>query len=117
MNKMIHNKKYLLASFLLVVFCSYMVSITCFTHTHVINGQLVTHSHPYKGTPSNPEHSHTTTQLISIALLSYFVTLSATFVRFLHILSGKIIIRKIFQPFFDKQLQIRFYALRAPPYI
>jgi hypothetical protein len=110
-----HNKKYLLASFLLVIFCGYMVSITCFTHTHIINGQLVSHSHPYKGSPSNPEHNHTATQLISIALLSYFVTLSVMFVGLLHILSSKIIIRKIFQTFFDKQLQIRSYALRAPP--
>ncbi|MDR0604130.1 MAG: hypothetical protein LBG80_07505 [Bacteroidales bacterium] len=115
MNKMIYNKKCLLAVFLLVVFCGYMVSITCFTHSHIVNGQLVTHSHPYKGTPYNPEHTHTATQLISIALLSYFVTLGATFVGFVHIFSCRIITLKIFQTFFDKQPQIRPYALRAPP--
>jgi hypothetical protein len=112
---MIHNKKCFLADLLLVVFCSYMISISCFTHSHIVNGQLLTHSHPYKGTSANPEHSHTTAQFVSIALLSHFVTLSATFVGLLHILSVKIIIRKISRTFFDKQLQIRPYALRAPP--
>jgi hypothetical protein len=115
MNKMIRNKKWLVAGFLLALFCGYMISITCFSHSHVVNGQLVTHSHPYKGTPDNPGHSHTSTQFISIALLSYFLTLSASFAGLVHILSGKIITREIFRTFSGEQLQIRPYSLRAPP--
>jgi hypothetical protein len=101
---------------LLAVFCSYMVSITCFAHSHVINGQLVTHSHPYKGAPDSPGHSHTAAQFISIALLSHFVSLSATFIALAHVLSGRIIIRKRFRTAPCAQLQIRPYALRAPPH-
>ncbi|MDR0714284.1 MAG: hypothetical protein LBF89_08520 [Bacteroidales bacterium] len=115
MNKTIRNKKWLPACFLLVLFCSYMVSITCFVHSHVVNGQFVTHSHPYKGTPDNPGHSHTAAQFVSIAFLSHFVTLGAIFAGLIHILSGQMIIRKFLHDFFGKQLQIHFCFLRAPP--
>jgi hypothetical protein len=115
MNNMIRNKKWLAAGFLLALLCSYMICITYFAHAHVINGQLVTHSHPYKGAPDNPGHSHTTAQFISIALLSYFVTLGVAFAGLACMLFGKLFIRKVFRTYFGQPLQLRPYALRAPP--
>ena len=49
-----HIKKILLSFLLLTLFVTYQVSITMFTHVHYVNGVMIAHSHPYKGT-----HSHT----------------------------------------------------------
>jgi hypothetical protein len=43
--------------FLPVLFISYMAGITLFTHSHVVNGVTIVHSHPFK---KGGEHSHTT---------------------------------------------------------
>ena len=43
--------------FLPVLFISYMAGITLFTHSHVVNGVTIVHSHPFK---KGSEHSHTT---------------------------------------------------------
>lgn len=54
---------------LLVLFVTYQVCIAAFTHVHYINGVLITHSHPFKGT-----HSHTQSELVVIGLAPYQVT-------------------------------------------
>lgn len=38
--------------FLPVLFISYMAGITLFTHSHVVNGVTIVHSHPFKKGPS-----------------------------------------------------------------
>ena len=40
--------------FLPVLFISYMAGITLFTHSHVVNGVTIVHSHPFK---KGGEHS------------------------------------------------------------
>lgn len=50
---------------LLVLFALYWCGITLFTHSHVVNGVIVVHSHPY-----NVEHSHTPAQLETVFFLS-----------------------------------------------
>lgn len=45
--------------FLPVLFISYMAGITLFTHSHVVNGVTIVHSHPFK---KGGEHSHTTVE-------------------------------------------------------
>ena len=62
-----HIAKY----FLPVLFISYIGCISLFTHTHVVNGVTIVHSHPYK-----PEghHSHTTTEFQLIHILSHLTT-------------------------------------------
>jgi hypothetical protein len=115
MNEMIRKRKGLFAGFVLMLFCSYMVNITCFYHSHVVNGQFVMHSHPYKGTPDNPGHNHTTAQLISITLLAHFAALSVALAGLIYLFSGRRIILNLFRTFFYKQAQIRSYSLRAPP--
>jgi hypothetical protein len=112
---MIDKRKWIFTSFLFVLFCSYTVNITCFVHSHIVDGHLVTHSHPYKGTPDNPGHCHTTAQFIYIALLSHFDTLVATFACPVHVFFGKTVIRKFSCAFFYEHIQIHPYALRAPP--
>lgn len=47
---------------LLILFVGYYSSITMFFHTHVIDGHIITHSHPYRHLPVEkspyPFHSH-----------------------------------------------------------
>lgn len=54
----------------LIVFLGYYCCITLLMHTHVINGVTITHSHPYKGSPDNPAHEHTTSEIQLISILS-----------------------------------------------
>ena len=57
--------------FLPVLFISYIGCISLFTHTHVVNGVTIVHSHPY-----NPKahHGHTTTEFQLIHALSHLTT-------------------------------------------
>lgn len=50
------TKKSIIFLCLQALFISYPASITFFVHTHTINGQTITHSHPYQGTPDNQGH-------------------------------------------------------------
>lgn len=53
---------------LLCVFCWYWASITFGTHTHIVNGVTVAHSHP----GATSEHSHSEAQFAIIDLLTSF---------------------------------------------
>ena len=54
--------------FLPVLFISYMAGITLFTHSHVVNGVTIVHSHPFK---KGSEHSHTTVEFQLIHFLNH----------------------------------------------
>lgn len=60
--------------FLPVLFISYMAGITLFTHSHVVNGVTIVHSHPFK---KDSPHSHTTVEFQLIHLLSHVATTGA----------------------------------------
>ena len=55
---------------MLLLFTSYIGCISFFPHNHFVDGHTITHSHPYSGSTENPNHSHTSTQLSAIAMLS-----------------------------------------------
>lgn len=56
---------------MLVLFSTYFLGITLFTHTHVIDNVLVVHSHPYNPLSDKP-HTHTTASLILIEEITHF---------------------------------------------
>ncbi len=49
-----------------------------FVHTHMVDGGIVTHSHPYSGTSQNPGHGHSVAQFVLIALLSTTVMIAVS---------------------------------------
>lgn len=49
------------------MFIAYIGSITFFTHSHIVNGVTIVHSHPFKG---DADHEHTTAEFELIQLLS-----------------------------------------------
>lgn len=61
----IKNKTTLILTRFILVFLSvgYYVSVTTFYHSHFVNGEIITHSHPYKHDPLNKgpfeNHKHT----------------------------------------------------------
>jgi hypothetical protein len=106
--------------FLLILFLGYYGSVTLFTHTHIINGAVIVHSHPYnpfakQSTSSN--HQHSTKALQNIKILSYFLT---TIIPFIFIIE---VYKTIFRKYilnkndknFSKEFNICFNGLRAPP--
>ena len=64
--------------FLPVLFISYMAGITLFTHSHVVNGVTIVHSHFFCGhtdTDGKADHAHSPKELTLITYLTTFVTL------------------------------------------
>ena len=60
--------------FLPLIFIAYLGGITLFTHSHVVNGVIIVHSHPFKG-----EHQHTEVELETIFFLSSFAASGSLF--------------------------------------
>ena len=63
---------------MLVLFIGYSGSIMMFYHTHMVNGGMITHSHPFKLPVKNgvvENHSHSSSQYI---LLQHFCETSLT---------------------------------------
>ena len=63
-----------IASLLLIMFCCYLSGISLFSHTHIVNGTSVVHSH----LGGNSEHQHSESQYAVIDILSHFQSESAT---------------------------------------
>ena len=105
--------------FLLILFLGYYVSISSFTHTHIVNGVAIIHSPPYnpfsKDKPVN--HQHSANGFILIHFLSHFLTT----VLFLAFSIGilKVVFKKCILTPNDENLFNRICicsnGLRAPP--
>ncbi|OUN69018.1 hypothetical protein B5G10_12025 [Barnesiella sp. An55] len=99
--------------FLPILFISYIGCISLFTHTHVVNGVTIVHSHPYK---SDAHHSHTATEFQLIHVLSHLTTAEP---------SVGVLLLGVLLPFWwlsyplDSRVYVpvvwRAHGLRAPP--
>lgn len=112
---MLWKSKRLIASILFVVFTFYYVDICFFSHSHIINGTTVVHSHLH-----NKAHAqtgtHTDNELKLISSLSAFETLPAE----ICVLSlGILLLLQVFVlPFFEERIYsspTTSISLRAPP--
>lgn len=56
-----------------VIFIGYFSIVSLFEHTHIVDGVIVVHSHPYKTLPDGAAHHHPVTQLQFFYFLSHFV--------------------------------------------
>ena len=107
---------------LLSLFIIYYASITLFTHSHVIDGVTIVHSHYFKtdnsAKSSFPTHKHTTNQLTLISQLSLFQSLQLWIGSFLLIiLFGKKFNLKVYRGFLNLKHFFTNLSLRAPPVI
>jgi hypothetical protein len=114
---LIKRVKKLLGYFLLVLFLGYYGSITFFYHSHIILGDTIVHSHPYKsGNNGIPLHSHTEKGYITIQLLS-FLPISSFLIIYAFRINAPVIYELITltsEGAENKSLHY-FYSLRAPP--
>ena len=62
------------AAFLLLLFFTIWSGSNLFYHSHIVNSEVVTHSHPY----SNAGHTHSGMEMQMIAALSLSLVLVAT---------------------------------------
>ncbi|MBN1144056.1 MAG: hypothetical protein JXA72_06525 [Bacteroidales bacterium] len=75
MKREIHNNYAFCKVLLLLVFIGYYSSLNLFYHAHIINGQVVYHSHPYKSNVSKqsniplPKHQHSQSEFYLIQQL------------------------------------------------
>lgn len=100
--------------FLPVLFLTYLVAVTSFTHTHMVNGVTIVHSHPYD---KHAKHHHTAVEFLLIHLLSIFESDGAGGFNFL-----SVFIPILFAALLGALFSFRFNApyhgiisLRAPP--
>lgn len=98
---------------LLLLFVGYFIGINFFPHKHIIDGEVVIHSHPFS-TSENHTHSAGTVQLIQLlsVCVTKIVALSYVLSAF-WILIEKQLTAKLH---FDK-IRLNFYQqfLRPPP--
>lgn len=64
MKKIIHITKYLLP----LIFIVFYFETTMFMHSHVIDNEVVFHSHPYS--PSQGQHTHNSAEMMTFAQMS-----------------------------------------------
>jgi len=106
--------------FLLIIFCGYFASVTFFSHTHIVDGVTIVHSHPYKSHSGNIpfNHNHSKEGFILIHLMSNFITTTTVIfigvVIFRNILNIRIIVPET-NPYFSLYLRSPFLP-RAPTY-
>jgi len=112
-------RKQIMRYFLLILFIGYYGSITLYTHTHILNGVTIVHSHPFNsGTQKNPiKHQHTANGFLLIQFLSHFLT-TVSFLTFsigvLKAVLRKYILQKNDENLFNR-ICICSNELRAPP--
>lgn len=65
----------ILKFFLPVLFAGYIGVLSFYVHVHVVNGEAMVHSHPFRNLPGQPFHGHTTADFWLVHnLSSYSVT-------------------------------------------
>ncbi len=112
---------------LLVLFIGYYGSITLFTHTHIVNGVVITHSHPYNFFKCEkneqgeriPLHHHTKNEYVLIHTLSHFLTIVfffSTGIKAVEKVLVKYILKKV-DPVFLHFHFLFANGFRAPPLI
>ncbi|MGP1420307.1 MAG: hypothetical protein ACTTKI_01785 [Tannerella sp.] len=100
---------------LLILFIGYAGCTSLFYHTHRINGQWITHSHPYSDAPDTGNHIHTSIGFVTIASLNAWLILAflpGIFCKPFTRLSGIIVSRTIPNGI---TRATTFLSLRGPP--
>lgn len=58
-----------------VIFAGYIGALSFYVHVHVVDGEAVLHSHPFRNLPGQPFHGHTTADFWLVHhVTSYSVT-------------------------------------------
>ncbi|TWV12387.1 hypothetical protein FQ707_09940 [Bacteroidaceae bacterium HV4-6-C5C] len=99
-------------SFLVVLFLYYHIGNTAFIHTHVIQNQIITHSHPFL---PGAHHGHTSGEIATIAWMNATLAFFAPLASLIYFCVFGIFILQIIHIFFTR-IKVAVCSLRAPPY-
>ncbi len=97
-----------------LLFIAYVACISLFTHSHVVNGVTIVHSHPFD---KDSQHSHTASQFQLIYLLTH-LQLADGAVTLLIVAMSLVLLRRLSYelPRLHIQAHLRgVLSLRAPP--
>lgn len=118
MRKSFHIWSLRIRTFLVMcVFMIYWVNIIAFPHRHIINGQLIVHSHFHKAYHhSTTNGNHTSSEINLISHLSQYEADSHTSVSNspTEHLSGELNVLPIYSPIIN-DWRLEFFILRGPP--
>ncbi|MDR3285827.1 MAG: hypothetical protein LBT27_00100 [Prevotellaceae bacterium] len=109
------NIRNFFSAVLLLLFIYHFAGTSLFYHLHSGDGFKITHSHPYSGTPTNPNHCHTDAQLHIIAQLSQILLLIVPLVVFAFILVKQKSIQNTYSKVYRNQKLLLYFSLRSPP--
>lgn len=109
---------------LLILFTGYYITITFYSHAHIINGVTIVHSHFYlngdvDSSAANPvNHQHSAAELTLISIISTFQIAAITIIFLVLVLFSKISRKKYYVR--NKTLHwfdcwIKNPSLRGPP--
>lgn len=106
--------------FFLALFLSYFSGITFFTHQHVINGEVVVHSHftkhPFSSSQNQfPDHNHNTQSFHLIASVSSWISNFIEQAEFFHKLWLTIFSELSEHIVIISSIDLDNYYLRGPP--
>jgi hypothetical protein len=103
--------------FFLILFLAFFGSTNFFNHTHIVDGDTIVHSHPYKKDKNgNPTHQHSTKGYLLIHIIKNFTTTAVASALFITIpvkLIDKIPSNK--NSSIVHKLSIRPNSFRGPP--
>ncbi|SUB77790.1 Uncharacterised protein [Porphyromonas macacae] len=86
-----HCMRSILHYFVMVAFFAYYAGVTLFVHHHIVNGILITHSHPYNiFRAEGSDHTHTQEEITTIDLLMHLQALMPLVTAPLYVLLGAI---------------------------
>ena len=81
--------------FFLLLFLGFFISNSFFDHTHIYDGNIIVHSHPFKHQKDDkPLHNHNESAYLLINLLNHFIakiSFSIPLILLILFLSGEII--------------------------
>lgn len=112
-----HIRSTRISLLLFLLFIEYVAGITMFMHSHIIDGDVVYHSHFYSGSAEAPAHNHSSQQAKVISALMLYVALAAT--AFVALLSP---LRRVVEQSSERcckaqQPSLLGLSLRAPPVV
>jgi hypothetical protein len=120
MNWFKNNRKRFLGIFLALLFMMHYGSMNFFYHAHLVDGNVIVHSHPYKQDPNNktPYQSHSHTAGAYLLLQIFNQTVWTCVSHYIPVQSCTVFAIKsetpYFSPFIVRNI-FRFSVLRAPP--
>ena len=94
----------------------YMLNYTMFTHRHkTADGRVITHSHPYNTSDSNPfkSHSHSKSELLVLDAFKILLYFSGTL--FLFIPAVRTVFFAVIAETVPEKYHLSFRSTRAPP--